>query len=221
VSSALYDSIVRIARHEAGARAFTGVGKVVNAYPAPDGANPPDYAVSVEMRDTGLVLPRVPVVVGAMGFAAIPAVDDLVVVLFLEGDYNAPIVVGSLYHPDQNPPKHEEGQLVLRLPSGSSEPKLEAEINGSEPSVTLKIGDDVSIAVGKDKVQIKVGDMQVSLETSGGGRAEIAAGGSVITLKKDGDVAINSKGKLEMKANEIEINGTAKVKISGAQMEIN
>ena len=92
MSSALYDSVARIARHEVNTRATAGVGRVVDIHPA-DGALP-DHAVTVKMRDSGLVLPRVPVAVGVMGFAAIPAVDDLVVVLYLEGDYNAPVVVG-------------------------------------------------------------------------------------------------------------------------------
>ena len=221
MSSALYDSVARIARHEASARAIAGVGKVVDAFPSPQGAAVPDHAVSVEMRDTGLVLPHVPVAVGAMGFAALPAIDDLVVVVFLEGDMNAPVVVGRIYHPDQNPPQHDAGQLVLRLPSGSSNPDLQAEIAGDPPSLKFTVGQDVSIEVTKEKVLVKAGDMQVSVETTGGGRAELSAGGSSITLKKDGDITLSSNGKLVLKGTEVEISGSAKVKISGAQMEIN
>src|SRR5262245_30021442 len=101
MSAALYDSITRIARHEVNGRAFAGVGRVVDVFPANDGQQ--DHAVSVEMRDSKLVLPRVPIAVDAMGFAAIPAMDELVVILFLEGDHNAPVMIGRLYHPDKNP----------------------------------------------------------------------------------------------------------------------
>ncbi len=74
----------------------------------------------------------------------------------------------------------------------------------------------------KKKVEIKVGEMAVSVLGSGGGRAEIAAGGSKITLKKDGDITISAtSGKLKLEANEIELSGSAKVKISGAQVEVN
>jgi uncharacterized protein involved in type VI secretion and phage assembly len=156
-----------------------------------------------------------------MGFAAIPAVDDLVVVLFLEGDYNAPVVVGRIYSPDQDPPEHDADQIVLRLPSGSSEPKLELEIVGDEPSLRFMLPEDVTLEVVKDKVLIEVGDMHVSVETSGGGRAEVAAGGSTITLKKDGDVTVSATGKLILEGTEVEISGSAKVKVSGAQVEIN
>lgn len=221
MSSALFDSISRIARHEANARATAGVGQVTDIYPA-DGATP-DYAATVEMRDSGLVLPRVPIAAGVLGAAAIPVVGELVVVVFMDGDYNAPVIVGRLYHPDQNPPKHADGQIVLALPSGADEPDLKLEVEGGTPSVKFELpGGEVLIEVTEKKVQIQIGEIAVSVQSSGGGRAEIAAGGSKITLKKDGDITISaSSSKLKLEANEIEIAGSSKVKISGAQVEIN
>ncbi len=219
MSVALYDSITRIARHEAKVRAHAGVGRVVDVFPANGGQQ--DHAVSVEMRDSKLVLPRVPIAVDAMGFAAIPAMDDLVVILFLEGDYNAPIVMGRLYHPDKNPPKHAEGEIVLRLPAGEAEPKLSMEILSAEPTYRLILPGEVKLQLMKDEIQMEVGAMHVHLTAAGGGRAEIAAGGSKITLKKDGDITISAQGKLNLEATEIKIAGQAKVAISGAQVEIN
>jgi uncharacterized protein involved in type VI secretion and phage assembly len=221
LSAILYESVARIARHEAGARAIAGIGRVVDTFPAPNGGTPPDHAVTVEMRDSGLVLPRVPVAVDTMGFAAIPAVDDVVVVLFAEGDYNAPVVVGRIYSPDHDPPQHEAGQIVLRLPSGSAEPKLHLEVVGDEPALRFRLPEDISLEVTKESVLIEVGEMHASLATSGGGRVEIAAGGSTVTLKKDGDVTISSGGKLKLEGTEVEISGSTKVKISGAQVEMN
>ncbi len=219
MSTALYESVARIARHEVGARAVAGVGRVVDTFTT-EGPTP-DHAVMVEMRDSGLVLPRVPVAVGAIGFAAIPAIDDLVVILFLEGDYNAPVVVGRLYHSDQDPPEHATGRIVLRLPPGAPEPKLHLEVAGDEPSLRFEVPEDISLEVVKEKVLVQVGEMQLSLETSGGGRAEIAAGGSTITLKQDGDITISAAGNLKLKGTEVEIAGSAKVKVSGAQLELN
>lgn len=226
-TAALYESIARIARHEAGARAVAGVGRVADVFPAPEGGAQPDHAVSVEMRDSGLVLPRVPVAVGALGSAAIPAVGDLVVLLFVEGDYNAPVVVGRLYHPDQEPPQHEEGEIVLRLPSGASEPNLNLVISGQQPSLRLELPGDVLLEAVEEKVLVRVGpdqqeeNMRVSVDGAGGGRAEIAAGNSKITLKKNGDISISASGKLKLEATEVEISGSAKVEVSGAQVEIN
>jgi phage baseplate assembly protein gpV len=221
VSAILYESVARIARHEAGARATAGIGRVVDTFAAPEGAASPDHAVSVEMRDSGLVLPRVPVAVGAMGLAAMPAVDDLVVVLFLHGDYHAPVVVGRIYSSAQAPPQHDAGQIVLRLPASSSQPKLNLEVEGDGPLARLVLPDDVSLEVTGEKVVVKVGDLQLSLDSAGGGRVEVSAGGSTITLKKDGDVKISAKGKLVLEGTEVSLSGTSKVKISGAQVEVN
>lgn len=219
MNTALYESIARIARHEGNARPVAAIGRVVDLFPP--SASSPDYAVSVELRDTGLVLPRVPVAVGMMGFAAIPAAEDLVVVLFAEGDYHAPVVVGRLYQPDIAPPEHKDGEMVLRLPPGKSEPDIDLTVVGEKPSITLKLPGDVIVEIVKEKVAIQVGDMKMELRAAGGGAAELAAGGSTITLKKDGDVTISAGGNMKLEANEIEISGSAKVKISGAQVDVN
>lgn len=219
MSVALYESIARIARHEAGARAIAGVGKVVDLFPAEGAA--PDHAVSVEMRDSGLVLPRVPVAVGVMGFAAIPAIDDLVLVVFLEGDVNAPVVAGRLYHPDQNPPAHGRDQIVLGLPSGADDPDLKLVVKGGEPSILLTLPGDVKLEIKDGKVAIEVGAMHVQLQGAGGGRAEIAAGGAKLTLKQDGDVTLESPTTLTLHATRIEIKADATVTVKGAQVELN
>ena len=220
MTSALYDSIARIARHEAGTRAVAGAGVVTDVFAA-DGATP-DYAATITMRDTGIVLPRVPIATGVLGAAAIPAIGDLVVVVFLEGDLHAPVIVGRLYHPDQNPPKHGEGQIVLALPSGDSDPKLRLEVEGGTPSSALTLpGGELQIDIDEKKVHVKIGEIELTLTSSGGGRAEIVAGDSKIILKQSGDISMEASGKMQLKATEIELSGSAKVKISGAQVEVN
>ena len=218
-ATALFSSISRIARHEASARPIASVGKVTGIHP--NEAAPADHAVSVQLRDSGIILNRVPIAVGAMGFAAMPAVDDLVVVVFLEGDYHSPVVVGRLYHPDQEPPKHKDGQMVLRLPSGASTPDLECEITGDPPAIKLTLPGDVLIEVVKEKITLGVGEIKATLDGAGGGRMELAAGSSKIVMKKDGDVTVKAAGKLKLEATEIEIAGQAKVKVSGGLVEMN
>jgi phage baseplate assembly protein gpV len=175
----------------------------------------------VRLRDSGIILNRVPVAVGVMGFATIPAIDELVVVVFLESDFHSPVVVGRLYHGDQEAPKHKDGQLVLRLPSGASSPDLECEITGDPPAVKLTLPGDVLVEVMKEKITIGVGDIKATLDGAGGGRMELAAGSSKITMKKDGDVTLKAAGKLKLEATEIEISGQAKVKVSGGLVEMN
>jgi phage baseplate assembly protein gpV len=219
VSAALFDSIARIARHELRSQATAGIGVVTEVHPA--SAALKDHAATVRMRDTGIVLPRVPIAVGVIGWAAIPDVDDVVVVLFMDGDVNAPVIAGRLYTPDRDAPKHAEGELVLALPPGAAQPDLELVVDGNAPSIKLKLPGDVQVEIKDGSVTIAVGEMTVSLTGSGGGRAEIAAGSSTLTLKKDGDVTLTAGGKLKLEGTEVEISGSSKVKVSGAQVEIN
>jgi uncharacterized protein involved in type VI secretion and phage assembly len=221
VTGGLADAVARIARHEVAARPVAALGSVVEVHTT-DGT-PPDYAVTVRLRDSQLVLPRVPLAVGVLGFAAIPDVDDLVLVVFADGDYHAPVVVGRLYPAGVDPPDHAAGQAVLRLPAGSSSPTLEVVVEAGGPSVRLALpGDDVTLEISSGSVHIQVGDdLQARLETAGGGRVELAAGQSAVTLKGSGDVTLKAAGKLTIDATEVAVSGTAKVSLKAALLELN
>lgn len=220
MSSALYDSIARIARHEARANAVCGIGVVTDAF-ANDGSGPPDYAVSVTMRDTQIELPRVPIAVGALGFAAIPAVDDVVIVVFANGDYNAPIVVGRLYHADEQPPTHSDGQLVLGLPPGQSTPDINLVVDGNAPSIDLTLPGDVDLNAADSKVTLTVGKLSITIDASGSGQIQMAAGSSSVTINQDGDIEINAAGDIKLQGTNIDIEASGQVKIQGATVGVN
>ena len=98
---------------------------------------------------------------------------------------------------------------------------MECEITGDPAAVKLILPGDVLIEIVKEKVAINVGEIKATLDGAGGGRMELAAGSSKITMKKDGDVTVTAAGKLKLEGNEVEISGQAKVKVSGGAVEIN
>lgn len=214
----LYEAVARVARHEADARSWAAVGKVTEVHRSVLQGD--DHAVSVLLRDSGVVVPRLPVAVGALGFVATPAVDDIVVVVFAEGDPHAGVVVGSLYNRDLAPPEHADGQLVLRLPPASSSPTVDVLVDPATPEVTLKIGDTTVEITGK-KATITIGDAELVVDGNSPGALSITAGESSIKLGAGGDIAIEASNKLELKANQIVIEGTGKVKLSGGTVEVN
>jgi phage baseplate assembly protein gpV len=215
-TSLLYDSIARIARHESNARSIAAIGEVTNVHPA-DGAAA-DHAVTVKLRESGLALPRVPIAVGVLGFAAIPAVGDLVLIVFADGDLHDPVVVGRLYRSDVAPPQHKEGEVVLRLPS-AAEPKLNCEIVGDPASITVTLPDDVTFELTASKIRGKAGDAELTLDARG--RIEAKVGDSSITLKKDGTVQVKCKDfKLQADGN-LELKASGSVKVKGATVELN
>ncbi len=218
MSAALYDAVTRIARHETAAHAHIALARVTDTNAAP-GA-PADHAVTVVLLASQLVCPRVPIAVGALGFAAIPAPGDLVVLAFADGDVNAPIVLGRLYNAELDPPDHDDGQVVLRLPPGDSDPRIDLTADPAVPSVVLKLPGDVTATFAEEKITLAAGDMHVTVD-GGGGRVDVAAGGSKIVLKQDGDVSVEAAGNLTLKGNQVSIEGQVKLKIAGKIVEIN
>ncbi len=219
MSAALFDSVARIARHEAGARPTVAIGVVVDAF---DGSGAvPDHAVTVELRDAGIVLPRVPVAVGALGFAAIPAAGDLVVVAFADGDHHAPVVVGRLYHAEHAPPPHGDGEVVLHLPPNTSSPNVEATIRAADPKIELRVGSNVQVEIDGDKIHLTAGDASALIEAGGGGRAELAVGGATLAISGRGDIEIETSGTFKVKATEVDIQGSASATVSAPQVKVN
>ena len=221
MTSVLYDSIARIAKHEASAQPVVAVGRVVGQFESAGAGT--DYAVSVELRDTGLSLPRVPIATGLSGFASLPEVDELVVVLFANADYHAPIVVGRLYNPSIPAPEHAPGEIALHLPAGTtaSDAKLNFTIKGDEPNIEMKAAPDVEVSIDGEQIGLAAGGIRLVLTSAGGGSAKLEAGGSVVTIKQDGDISFESPGKLTIKATDIELQGSASVKVKGATVDIN
>ena len=213
----LYDSIARIARHESNARSIAAIGEVTNIYPA-DGASK-DHAVTVKLRESGLALPHVPVAVGVLGFAAIPSVGDLVIVVFADGDIHAPVVIGALYRSDVAPPAHKEEQVVLRLPANVSNPDLQCEITGDPGAITITLPDGVLVELSKGKIHLKADVAEATLDARG--RIDVKVGDASMTLKKDGGVQLKCTDfKVEANGN-IELKAAGVAKVKGASVELN
>src|SRR5688572_11543587 len=111
------DVVQQIARDEARSRPVMSLG-VVTSVEGPNAGR--DYACTVSLRDTGLVLPRVPIATGVIGAVALPGEGDVVAVLFAEGDYHDPVVIGRIYAAGVDPPPHRPGEAVLSLPGGET-----------------------------------------------------------------------------------------------------
>jgi len=228
MSKELYDSVERIARHTVHQHATSGIGRVVATYPAAAANVPPNHAVSVEMRDTGLVLPEVPVVVGVMGFASIPALDDLVLVVFTNGDLNAPLVAGRIYTPEQPPPEHEDGQLVFRSPAGQANGDLNLVVGLEEPSVKLDLPGDLELSLNQGEAILRVGEMKLTLSSAGNGEALLEAGSASMRLKNGQsielsatEISLKADTSLSLEAAQIEIKGSGTVDISGGIVNLN
>lgn len=184
------------------------------------------YACTVQLPELDLVLPRVPIATGVLGFVAPPEVGDLVLVVFAGGDLHAPFVIGRIYDDQVEPPKHEAGEVIAAFPEKSKD-ATSAPIgialktpSGGPNSLTITFGDGkVVVTLDDDKVSLVADDTKLELDSAG--EATMKVGDSSVVIKKDGNVTIKAGKKLSLKATEIEIKADAKVTVAGQTIDLN
>lgn len=166
------------------------------------------YGCTVVLRDSGIVLREVPVATSRIGAVAVPAVGELVLVQFVGGDVNAPVIVGRLYNDEDAPPPSGDGKAVLHLPLGAGDADaVHVELaSGDERRLSIALGSGLALTLQDDDpvVKLDVGD----------GRATIEIG-------NDGAVSVQSSGSLELKASEITIEASGTLTLKGATVKIN
>lgn len=218
----------QIARHEVQQHWYPSLA-VVKALHGAD-ASDHFYACTVQLRETGLVLPKVPIAAPVTGVAALPRENDLVIVLFVGGDLHAPVIVGRLYNEIVTPPENAPGEWVTILPGDESgtDKRLELRVNtpgdGSR-DIQLKLDGSVAIAVNINDggIELKAQDtvLKLSQSSSSDGKAELTVGDSSVTIEQGGNVTVEAKGTLTLKANKIEISGDTSVKVAGQTIDLN
>ena len=226
--SRLVDIVGAIARHEAGRFPACELAVVTSNFDDADGAD--SHTVSIELTDSGLALPRVPVASGVTGAAALPRQGDLVLVVFPRGDLSSAVVLGPVYSDARRPPKHSRDEVALVWPGDADDPDKDAvemrvSADGSARAVTVSLGGDkdARVAIEDGAITLAAGGVSLKLghSSASDGTVEVAAGGSVVSIKQDGDVAIEAQGKLTIKAMSVEIEGQTEVKVNGQLVKIN
>lgn len=213
--SALYDTIQQMIRRELASRRQTEIGIVQAVFPASSGGGA--YSADVVLRDTELVLRQVPVATPRKGFASLPEVGDLVLLSFVGGALNRPVVCGTLYNEADTPPDNSENDWVLQLPSGADarDGGVRVEIRQSSPqgfSVSL-MGERFKLEVQDDDpvMRLQVADTTISIDGGGGvqidtpGNLDVSAAGR-LRLKADGDATLEAGGNLVLKGAMVKIN---------------
>jgi uncharacterized protein involved in type VI secretion and phage assembly len=142
-----------------------------------------------------------------VGVAAPPRAGDLVLVQFVNGDLNQPVVVGRFYHAKERPPLHKEDEVLfehrmsdgtlnhLRFaadgsiflqrdvtkPEDNSKAKTSIRIDGASGDLEIKVGDDVVLQMKSDKISIK-GDMEIEGNVKMKGDLEVSNGSNKTTI---------------------------------------
>lgn len=176
----------KIAAKEAEKIYTTELGEVTAVFPHSSDGDQHNYQCSVKLKNrkaadgSDFELRKVPVATGYIGLVCIPRVGDLVLVQFISGDLNAPVVTGSLYNDKDKPTIGDNEQINLdRVESIAFEmkggTKLSIEKNGK---VNLEAKGDVILNGGNAGAARKDDTVEVTIPS---GTFMIAVAGSGVT----------------------------------------
>lgn len=226
--SRLVSSLQAVARYEVERRTYCELGVVTSVFDGDDGDDA--QSVTVRLKDTGVVVPRVPVAVPLTGLAALPRVDDVVLVAFAHGDLASPIVIAQVYSDARRPPSFTKDEAHLMWPGDAEDPDTDAVVvaitgDGSAREVRIALGGDkdASLKVADGVVELASGGVKLAIghSSSSDGTASLEAGGTKVELAQDGDLTITSAKNLTLKASKIELSADVSVAVNGQTVEIN
>ncbi len=234
------DSIVsvmkKVAEKEVQKIYTTELGIVTSVFPHASESDKDNYECSIQLKNkkqpdgSDFELRKVPLLTQHLGLVNIPKVGDLVLVTFIGGNLNAPVIIGRLYNDEDRPPINQEQEFLLQhnLEEGGSL-KIDAEgvitlTSKNEQNVITVKDEEIATATDKASVTVKDGDITLKNEqcqvvlsgsnitiekgsckiTIAGGGITLDAGSSNVTVKSTGSIKIGDEGK-----NTISIGGMA------------
>jgi uncharacterized protein involved in type VI secretion and phage assembly len=207
MTGTLYETIQRIVQQELRRVRTAELAIVQEQHPHASDSDKDNYSCTVQLRDSGLVLKRVPVATQRIGSVSIPNVGDLVLVQFIGGDANAPVITGRFYNDQDRPPVSDDGQAVLHVPLGAGDSDaVHVELHsGDQRALIVRLGDGLEANIQDD-------DPVVELKIDGGK--------ATLRIDRDGAVTIESQGNLQIKAQEITIEGQSQLDLKGGTVNI-
>jgi phage baseplate assembly protein gpV len=207
--SSIISTIQEIIRHELRAVHVAELGLVDAVYPHSGSGDDDNYGCDVRMKDSGLLLKRVPIATSHIGTSAIPNIGDLVLLTFDNGDINQPIVIGRLYNADDRPPLNNPDEIIFRLPLAKDNDKtIKAAIrniakNSPPREILVEMTPKITVRITDGTVRAVAGKAEMKLDQPGGsgGTVTVLAGRTKITMNQDGDLAIEAAGNISLKAD--------------------
>jgi phage baseplate assembly protein gpV len=185
------------------------LGIITSVFPHSGAADKDNYECNLRLKNRNIELRRVQIATQSIGLVSPPAVGDLVLVEFINGDINAPIVIGRLYNEKDRPPVNKLEEIVY-IPAYKE--------NSGVRRIYLEFPGGMNIKITDAEVTVNAGDTRVIVQRSGD--VVVEAKGN-INVKSKGDTLIKSDGDLSISASNIKINSEKELSIkSGKDMKL-
>jgi phage baseplate assembly protein gpV len=195
-------------RHELRSVRVAELGLVEEVYPHSASGDDDNYGCDVRLKNSGLLLKRVPVSTDRIGTAAIPNKGDLVLLTFYDGDVNQGIIIARLYNDGDRPPLNNPNEVIFRLPLAKADTKtLKAAIRNIEANdppreIIIEMPPKITVRIVDGTIRATAGktEMKLDQQDESGGTVTVMAGQTKITMNQDGDVKIEAAGAMTLKA---------------------
>jgi phage baseplate assembly protein gpV len=203
-------TIQEIIRHELQGVRLAELGLVEDVYPHSSAGDDDNYGCDVRLKNSGLLLKRVPISTDRIGTVAIPNKGDLVLLVFDNGDVNQAIVIGRLYNDADRPPLNNPNEVIFRLPLAKADDKTvkaairNIESNDPPREVIVEMPPKITVRITDGTVRATAGKTEMKLDqpNGSGGTVTVFAGQTKITMNQDGDVTVEAAGAMTLKATD-------------------
>lgn len=210
----------KVAEQEARRISTLELGVVTSVFPHAADGDKDNYQCSVKLKHrkqpdgSDFELRKVPVATSHIGLAGIPNVGDLVVLGFLHGDINAPIVLGRLYNDEDRPPRNDVGQMVLE--------RIETVSLTTKKGTKIEIDADGNVIIeAKGDVTLKGGEVKINDGSKGAARQDdsvevtIPANSFIVSVTPGTGGAAGKPNLSPVKVQGKIISSSGSVKIGG------
>ena len=160
---------------------LTELGMVTSIFSHAGESDKENYECNIQLKNRDLELRKVPVATQIIGLSNIPKVGDMVVITYVNGNINAPIIIGRLYTDEDRPPV-SSGEEVVYVPPYSK--------NSDLRRFAMELPSGVKITINDDLVGISAGG--TTLRINRGGNVEVQSAKEVKIVAKE-DMSILAK----------------------------
>lgn len=182
------------------------LGVVTAVYSHESASDRNNYECDVQLRDSGLELKRVPVCTQRVGAVAIPNVNDLVLVHYLNGDIHSAVISGRLYNDQDRPPQASSAECVYVSPDDPA---------SGVRRLYLEFPNGNKLLIDDDKLVLEMGQSKITVNHDGD--IEVNSGSSDITLT---DQSGSNLVKIQVQAGQVSVTGQTKVTVDAPQIEL-
>lgn len=201
--------IKKIAEDEAKKLHIVEMGIVTSIFPHANSGDKDNYECNVKLKNRDLELRKVPIATQHIGLTYVPNVGDLVLLAFVNGNINAPVVIGRLYNDENRPPVNNAGEIVFESPDSKK---------AGVRRMFMKFPSGIVLTITDDELRAEVGKSVVTIKTDGDITIESNA---KLDIKSRGNTTISSDGDMSLSGQNIKIQASGTLDIKGAMVNIN